>query len=105
MDVGSATALWAAVVGVVGTLLSALLPQRAADRSRQREQERAEQSCERRSEVQELRSCDVALNTAARQYLAALTDQLNALSRGEDPGPGAGCLLPPDGRSSSPTRN
>ncbi|MEV5126344.1 hypothetical protein AB0K49_26685 [Streptomyces decoyicus] len=85
MDVGSAMGLLAAVVGVVGTLLSALLTQRAADRSRQREQERAEQSRERRSEVRELRSCYVALNTAARQYLAALTDQLHALSRGEDP--------------------
>lgn len=85
VDVGSTTALLAAVVGVVGTLLSALLTQRAADRSRQREQERAEQARERRGEAQELRSCYVALNTATRQYLAALTDQLHALDRGEDP--------------------
>ncbi|MFG3529950.1 hypothetical protein ACGF8B_24815 [Streptomyces sp. NPDC047917] len=81
MDVGSATALSAAVVGVVGTLLSALLTQRAADRSRQHEQERAEMARERRGEVKELRACYVALNTAARQYLAALTDQVHALSR------------------------
>ncbi|MET9037697.1 hypothetical protein [Streptomyces mirabilis] len=84
MDVGNATALLVAVVGVVGTLLSALLTQRAADRSRQREQERAEQLRERRSEAQELRSCYVVFNTSARQYLAALTDHLHALGRDED---------------------
>ncbi|GGQ77095.1 hypothetical protein [Streptomyces flaveolus] len=84
MDLGDATALVAAVVGVVGTLLSALLTQRAADRSRQREQERAEAVRERRSEAQELRSCYVALNTAGRQYLAALTDLLHALGRAEE---------------------
>ncbi|MCT9112506.1 hypothetical protein N4G69_44210 [Streptomyces mirabilis] len=37
-----------------------------------------------RSEAQELRSCYVALNTLAPQYLAALTDHLNALGRDED---------------------
>ncbi|MBG0851833.1 hypothetical protein I2W78_08240 [Streptomyces spinoverrucosus] len=84
MDVGDATAALVAVAGVVGTLLSALLTQRAADRGRRREQERAEQVWERRSEAQELRSCYVALNTSARQYLAALTDQLHALGRDED---------------------
>ncbi|MCT9075987.1 hypothetical protein [Streptomyces fulvoviolaceus] len=84
MDVGGATALLVAVAGVVGTLLSALLTQRAADRSRQREQERAEQLRKRRSEAQELRSCYVALNTSARQYLSALTDHLHALGRDED---------------------
>ncbi|AZQ38072.1 hypothetical protein EJ357_35285 [Streptomyces cyaneochromogenes] len=84
MDGGSATALLTAVAGVVGTLLSALLTQRAADRSRQREQERAEQMRKQRSEAQELRSCYVALNTTARQYLAALTDHVHALGRGED---------------------
>lgn len=84
MDVGGATAPLVAIVGVVGTLLSALLTQRAADRSRQREQERAEELRERRSEAQELSSCYVALNTSARQYLAALTDQLHALGREEE---------------------
>ncbi|WP_330307944.1 MULTISPECIES: hypothetical protein [unclassified Streptomyces] len=84
MDVSSTTALLVAVVGVVGTLLSALLTQRAADRSRQRERERAERLRERRSEAQELRSCYVALNTSARQYLAALTDHVHALGRDEE---------------------
>nr|WP_202437706.1 hypothetical protein [Streptomyces sp. SID5910] len=65
-------------------MLSALLTQRAADRSRQRELERAEELRERRGQVQELRSCYVALNTAGRQYLAALTDQLHALGRADE---------------------
>lgn len=81
MDAGLATSSVVAVVGVVGTLLSALLTQRAADRSRQREQERAEQLWERRSEAQELRACYVALNASVRHYLAALTDQVHALGR------------------------
>ncbi|MFE2941433.1 hypothetical protein ACFXKG_20570 [Streptomyces sp. NPDC059255] len=80
------TAPVAAVVGVVGTLLSALLTQRAADRGRRREQERAERLRERRGEVQERWVCYVALNTAGRQYLAALTDQLHALGRAEELG-------------------
>ncbi|MFE9632006.1 hypothetical protein [Streptomyces sp. NPDC006463] len=79
MDIGVVTAPLVAVVGVVGTLLSALLTQRAADRSRQRERQRAEEVWERRSEAQELWSCYVALNTSGRHYLAALTDQLHAL--------------------------
>lgn len=81
VDVGSVTAVSVAVVGVVGTLLSALLTQRAADRSRQRERERAEVARERRGELLEVRTCYVALNTATRQYLAALTDQVHALRR------------------------
>ncbi|MFG2407748.1 hypothetical protein ACGFR8_26115 [Streptomyces brevispora] len=84
MEVGSLTALAAVVVGCAGTLLSALLTQRAADRSRQREQERADLARQRHSETRELRACYVGLNTAARQYLAALTDQVHALSRGDD---------------------
>ncbi|MFF5531855.1 hypothetical protein ACFY71_05185 [Streptomyces cinerochromogenes] len=84
MDVGDATAPLVAVVGVVGTLLSALLTQRAADRSRRREQERAEEARERRRHAQELRACYVSLNTSARQYLAALTDQVHALGRDEE---------------------
>ncbi|QFR98068.1 hypothetical protein GBW32_27990 [Streptomyces tsukubensis] len=75
----------AAIVGVVGTLLSALLTQRAADRSRRREQARADELRERRGEERELRSCYVELNTAGRQYLAALTDQLHALDQAEEP--------------------
>ncbi|MEU6510596.1 MULTISPECIES: hypothetical protein [unclassified Streptomyces] len=85
MDIGGATASVAvAVVGVVGTLLSALLTQRAADRGHRRELEHAERVRERRAHTRELRSCYVALNTSARQYLAALTDQMHALGRGDE---------------------
>ncbi|SFY22943.1 hypothetical protein OH786_19180 [Streptomyces atratus] len=86
MDVGNATAAAVAFIGVVGTLLSALLTQRAADRSRQRENTRAERLRARRSEAEARHSTCVALNTAARQYLAALTDQFHALGGTEDPG-------------------
>ncbi|WP_329383759.1 hypothetical protein [Streptomyces sp. NBC_01716] len=84
MDVSGAGAPIAAVVGVVGTLLSALLTQRAAERGRRGEQERAERVQARAREAEERRTCCVALNTASRQYLAALTDQLHALMRRED---------------------
>ncbi|MEU7467803.1 hypothetical protein AB0A94_04430 [Streptomyces sp. NPDC044984] len=85
MDVNGAGALIVAVVGVIGTLLSALLTQRVAERGRRHEQERAERAQARAREVEERRACYVALNTASRQYLAALTDQLHALIRTEDP--------------------
>lgn len=81
MDIGVLSALLAAVVGIVGTLMSALLTQRAADRSRQRELARAGEVWDRRAEAQGLWSCYVALNTSGRHYLAALTDQLCALGR------------------------
>lgn len=85
MDVSGAGAPVVAIVGVAGTLLSALLTQRAAERSRRREQERAEQAQTRAREREERRSCYVALNSATRQYLAALTDQLHALGGTGDP--------------------
>ncbi|WKX69542.1 hypothetical protein [Streptomyces sp. XD-27] len=75
-----------AVVGVLGTLLSAVLTQRAADRTRQRELEYADrqrakelEAQERRAAVEMRREAYVVLNTAARQYAAALTDMMHAL--------------------------
>ncbi|MFK4267804.1 hypothetical protein [Streptomyces milbemycinicus] len=85
MDVTGAGAPIVAVVGVVGTLLSALLTQRAAERGRRREQERTERVRARAREAEARRTCYVALNASLRQYLAALTDQLHALIRTEDP--------------------
>ncbi|MFE9068547.1 hypothetical protein [Streptomyces violaceusniger] len=70
---------------MLGTLLSALLTQRAAERSRRREQERAERAQVQARDAEERRTCYVALNTASRQYLAALTDHMHALLRAEDP--------------------
>ncbi|MFJ4677757.1 MULTISPECIES: hypothetical protein [unclassified Kitasatospora] len=84
MDIEGTGALGVAVVGVLGTLLSALLTQRAADDGRRREQERAGAAAERQRREHELRACYVALNTTARQYLAALADQVHALGRNGD---------------------
>ncbi|MFF2699503.1 hypothetical protein ACFVUQ_14185 [Streptomyces cyaneofuscatus] len=81
MDAANATTLGVAVVGVLGTLLSALLVQRAGERSRKREHERAEATQERRTAVQETLACHIAFNAAVRQYLAALTDQIHELGR------------------------
>ncbi|RMI36856.1 hypothetical protein [Streptomyces triticirhizae] len=66
------------VVAVLGTLISALLAQRQAHRSLSEELNRLE----RRSSTESNRATYTALNTAARRYVAALTDQLHAL-RGE----------------------
>lgn len=85
MGVDGVGAWGVAVVGVVGTLLSALLTQHAAERNRRRERERAERAQARAREAEERRRCYIALNTASRQYLAALTDLLHTLRRGEDP--------------------
>ncbi|WP_407561820.1 hypothetical protein [Streptomyces sp. 184] len=85
MDVNGTGALVVAVVAVIGTLSSALLTERAAERSRIREQERIEQARAWAEEAGVRRACCVALNAASRQYLAALTDQLYALLRSEDP--------------------
>ncbi|MDI3384620.1 hypothetical protein QIS99_00040 [Streptomyces sp. B-S-A8] len=84
-------ALGVAVVGVLGTLLSALLTQRASDRSRRYELEQAERqrledlAAQRHETVKEQRrAAYVMLNKAARQYQTALTDHLHVLLRGED---------------------
>lgn len=84
MDTSSASALAVAVVGVIGTLVSALLTQRAAASSRHRELVHVERLRVRRSDNEALRAGYVALNMAARQYLAALTDQVHALRRAAD---------------------
>lgn len=72
---GTTDSLLITVVAVVGTLVSGLLAQRQANRSVSRELARLEH----RSSVEAHRAGYTALNTAARRYLAALTDQLHAL--------------------------
>ncbi|MFF0199868.1 hypothetical protein [Streptomyces sp. NPDC005017] len=84
MDIGGATAWAVAVTGVAGTLLSALLTQRAADRGRLRELDRAERRRAVHEEEAARRGAYVALNMSARHYLAALSDQLHAIRRGGD---------------------
>lgn len=81
-----AAGLCVAVVGVLGTLASSLLTQRAADTSRRREQAEERRDQERRAGLDARRDTYVALNTACRQYLAALTDQMHALINADGSG-------------------
>ncbi|WP_158697857.1 hypothetical protein [Streptomyces prunicolor] len=85
----STSALVIALVGIIGTLASALLTQRSASSNTLRELERADQ--QRREErghqtkqaiVEARRSCYVALNIAARLYQTALTNYLIAIRSG-----------------------
>ncbi|MGW1890102.1 hypothetical protein ACWCP6_07495 [Streptomyces sp. NPDC002004] len=90
------------MVGVAGTLGAALLTQNRADRTKRMElRAAAEQRREERGHAEELlraeqarqwqreslerrRTCYIALNTASRQYLTAMTNYLYALQRSED---------------------
>jgi multidrug efflux pump subunit AcrA (membrane-fusion protein) len=99
VNAGIITALGAAIVGVVGTLLSALLTQRASDRSRLAELDRAEaarsqerQQEQARTDLEKRRGDYARLNTAARQYLMAQTDHMHALRQGNDPSPTSAAL-------------
>ncbi|MEU6168727.1 hypothetical protein [Streptomyces tanashiensis] len=98
----SLTALLIAVVGVAGTLGAALLTQNRADRTKRMElQAAAHQRREERDHAEQLRqaelerqraseslerrrACYITLNTAARQYVTAMTNHVHALRRGED---------------------
>ncbi|MFD5315319.1 hypothetical protein [Streptomyces sp. NPDC127098] len=86
---GTVESLLVTGIAVLGTLISAVLTQRQANRSlsqelnrldRWRTDDREEQ--EKRDTVLVHRAVYTALNTAARRYLAALTDQLHALGLG-----------------------
>ncbi|MEV6978094.1 hypothetical protein [Kitasatospora sp. NPDC093806] len=88
MDASSLTALLVAVVGVAGTLASALLTQRRGDTVRRDERElaerrRREERDEQRAalELAERRAGYTAFNIAARQYLSALNYYAHALRR------------------------
>ena len=85
----STSALIIALVGITGTLASALLTQRGASKNAIRELERADQ--QRREErayqaekttIDDRRTCYVALNIAARLYQTALTNYLVDLQLG-----------------------
>lgn len=90
MDTATLAAFGSGAVGVLGTLFSALLTQRASDRTKRRELEHADQ--QRREESREQhrqagweirRASYIAFNTAARQYLIAVNDHRHVLLRGE----------------------
>jgi hypothetical protein len=97
---GDLTTLLVAIVGVIGTLGGVLLTQNRADRTKrmelaqaaaQRLEERQHADLQRETERAEVReqeaaaarrACFISLNTAARQYLTALTNYMHALLRG-----------------------
>lgn len=85
----STSALVIAVLGITGTLASALLTQYSANKTKMRELERADQ--QRREErayqveqaaIESRRACYVALNIAARLYQTALTNYFVAIRAG-----------------------
>ncbi|MFE1841839.1 hypothetical protein [Streptomyces sviceus] len=85
----STSALVIALVGIAGTLASALLTQRSANHNKLRELERADQQRleDRAYQAQQAalearRSCYVALNIAARLYQTELTNYLAAIIAG-----------------------
>ncbi|RKN46689.1 hypothetical protein [Streptomyces hoynatensis] len=67
------------LVAVAGTLVSTLLAQRQVRRSRAQELSRLD----RRRRIEAKRARYTALNTAARRYLVALTNQFHALRANE----------------------
>ncbi|GLU46523.1 hypothetical protein [Nocardiopsis ansamitocini] len=83
---GAVLGLLTALTGIAGTLASAFMVQRGAERSKARELEHAERMraeerrhADERTALDTRRSCYVALNTAARYYHIVLTDCRHAL--------------------------
>ncbi|TDC80111.1 hypothetical protein [Streptomyces hainanensis] len=86
---GTVESLLVTGIAVLGTLISAVLTQRQANRSLTQELDRLDQwrTADRAEQTRHdtalvHRVVYTALNTAARRYLAALTDQLHALGLG-----------------------
>ena len=79
-----------AVLGIGGTLASALLTQRSADRARVRELEHTRQLsgeereyATRQAELEARRTCYADLNAGTREYLTVMTNFWHALKAGE----------------------
>lgn len=79
-----------AVLGIGGTLASALLTQRSADRARVRELEHTRQLsgeereyASRQAQLEARRTCYAALNAGTREYLTVMTNFWHALKAGE----------------------
>ncbi|WP_030410123.1 hypothetical protein [Streptomyces sp. NRRL S-1448] len=79
-----------AVLGIGGTLASALLTQRSADRARARDLEHAKQlqdeereHATRQAQLEARRTCYAALNAGTRDYITVTTNFLHALQAGE----------------------
>jgi hypothetical protein len=85
----STSALIIALMGITGTLVSALLTQHSANNSKLRELERADQQRQEertyqaeQTTIEGRRACYAELNIAARLYQTALTNYLVALRLG-----------------------
>lgn len=86
----SISAILVAVLGIGGTLASALLTQRRADRARVLELEHNRQVKDeereyaaRQAEIEARRTCYTALNAGARDYMTVMTNFWHALEAGE----------------------
>jgi hypothetical protein len=85
----STSALVIALLGIVGTLTSALLTQRSAHSSKMRELEQADRQHReerayqtKQATIESRRTCYVALNIAARLHQTALTNYFVAIRAG-----------------------
>ncbi len=83
---GSISEIAVAVLGIGGTLTSALLTQRGANRARLRELEHAKQLRDeereytaRQAQLEARRACYATLNAGCRDYITAMTNFLHAL--------------------------
>ncbi|MFD6023421.1 hypothetical protein [Streptomyces griseoluteus] len=79
-----------AILGIGGTLASALLTQRSANRARDRELQHARQLqadereyVTRQSELEARRTCYAALNAGTRDFINVMTKLVHALERDE----------------------
>ncbi|MGW2598818.1 hypothetical protein [Streptomyces klenkii] len=82
-----------AVPGIGGTLASALLTQRSANRARDRELQHARQLqadereyADRQAQLEARRTCYAALNAGTRDFINVMTNLLHALERREATG-------------------
>jgi hypothetical protein len=85
---GTLNSLAVTVVAVLGTLVSALLAQRQAHRAATRQLARLDDRRAAARDEEARRAGYTALNTSARRYLTALTNQVHALRNGAGPARG-----------------
>lgn len=87
---GSVSEIAVAVLGIGGTLASALLTQRSADRARARELEHTRlvsrderEDARRQAQLEARRACYAALNAGTRDYINVMSNFLHSLEAGD----------------------
>ncbi|OLZ68506.1 hypothetical protein AV521_20330 [Streptomyces sp. IMTB 2501] len=87
---GSISEIAVAVLGIGGTLASALLTQRSADRARARELEHTRQltqdereDARRQAQLEARRACYAALNAGTRDYINVMSAFLHSVEAGD----------------------